>query len=299
METESIQPPLFDARPSEQPVRRRAQNLNRSPRGPRLYLIESRARSTYLCAGCGATIRTRSRYFRHDPIPQARLHRREQTTHWCRSCILDSDPPEPEPFTGRIRMPRNWLIKPREEVGEGRPSVLLLGIGAQLIERLRLDPKLLHDLTPEQFEDFVCDRLYVWGMEPRKVGRTNQMDGGIDVVFWPRSKNAFPFLGAAQVKHHRRSVKEGPNAVREFAGVLSGHPFNAGLFVTNTAFTPQAKWFAEHSSALLRLRDFEDMRRWIASEFDDPNERREIPRSLELFANGIVDLRVNSRELSR
>src|SRR5687768_5146169 len=100
------------------------------------------------------------------------------------------------------------------------------------------------------------------GFEPRRTGSTSARDGGIDILFWPRDTNAFPILGAAQVKH-RRDPKNaiGSPTVREFAESLAGHNFSAALLVTNTRFTPDARWAAEQHAPLLRLRDFEDIRR--------------------------------------
>jgi hypothetical protein len=81
---------------------------------------------------------------------------------------------------------------------------------------------------------------------------------------------------AVQAKHHRDPErKEGPSAVRDFAGVLSGHPINMGLLVTNTSFAADAKWFAHHKAPLLQLRDFSDLRWWLAGNFDDAAEWRE------------------------
>lgn len=47
-------------------------------------------------------------------------------------------------------------------------------------------------------------------------------------------------------------------------------PFRVGLLVTNTAFTKDARWLAEQANnrALLRLRDFDDLRRWLLDQFD-------------------------------
>jgi restriction endonuclease Mrr len=151
---------------------------------------------------------------------------------------------------------------------------------------------LIHRITPEQFEEFICDRLSAMGLEPKRVGHTNRKDGGVDIVFWPRSSSAFPFLGAAQVKHHRDpSAKEGPPNVRDFAGVLAGHVFNAGILVTNTSFSADAQWFAREHARLLRLREFKDIRRWMFDIFDDDAEWREIPKSIELCPGLVIDLK--------
>ncbi len=124
-------------------------------------------------------------------------------------------------------------------------------------------------------------------------------EGGIDVLFWPRQKGAFPFLGAAQIKHHRNPKrKEGSSTIRDFYGAISAHPINAGLIVTNTTFSPDAEWFTREHAKLVRLRDFSDIRRWILNNFVDEAEWRELPRSIELCPGVIVNIRKRAKDRS-
>ncbi len=170
--------------------------------------------------------------------------------------------------------------------------VKLIGVGETLGDQLRKEPSLVHQLTPEQFEELICDRLFAMGFEPRRIGAINRKDGGVDVLFWPRMRSSFPFLGAAQVKHHRNpNSKEGPATVREFSGTLAGQPFNAGLLVTNTSFSPDAEWFAREHAKLMKLRDFNDIRRWLLDNFTDEAEWREIPSSIELCPGVVIKIR--------
>ena len=130
------------------------------------------------------------------------------------------------------------------------------------------------------------------GFEPKRTGRVNARDGGIDILFWPRGASAFPILGAAQVKHHRNPrTTNGAETIRDFAGAIASHPFNAGIIVTNTSFTPDADWFARERAKLVRLRDFSDIRRWLLDNFTDEQEWRELPASLELCPGVVVKLR--------
>ncbi len=79
--------------------------------------------------------------------------------------------------------------------------------------------------------------------------------------------------------------------MRDFAGVLAAHPFNAGLIVTNTGFTADAIWFARNHAKLLRLRGFEDLLRWVADDFSADGEWRDIAQSIELCPGFVVRLR--------
>lgn len=264
--------------------------------GTTLYLIETRAQNTYTCAACNNIIPRGTRHFRHDPYPYARAYRGQKVTHWCRDCILASQPAAKDTITKRIRVP---ALRVLSQAIDG-PNVMrieplrveLVGVAALLHKKLAIEPSLVHQLTPEQFEEFVCDRLFAMGLEARRTGATNSKDGGIDVLFWPRQRGAFPFLGAAQVKHHRNPErKEGSSTIRDFYGAISVHPINAGLVVTNTTFSPDAEWFARERAKLVRLRDFSDIRRWILNNFDDEAEWKELPKSIELCPGVIVDVR--------
>lgn len=169
------------------------------------------------------------------------------------------------------------------------PRVELIGIGALLSAQLAADPSMLHQLSPGQFQEFLCDRLAAMGQEVKLVGGVYEKDGGIDILFWPKSRNVVSVLGAVQAKHHRNpSTKVGSPIVRDFAGAISGRQFGAAILATNTAFTPDAEWFAREHARLIKLRDFGDMQRWIANDYRE--ERREMPDEIELCPGVIVKI---------
>jgi len=230
-------------------------------------------------------------------MPWARWHRGERATHWCHSCVASLGLiEEPIPPEDGLQSPGPLFEWADEQAASPRVRVELVDVGRPLANLLAADPSLIHSLTPSQFEDLICDRLHSMGFEPRKVGKTNQRDGGFDVIFWSRSNVTFPILGAAQVKHHRSvETKEGPRSVREFAGSIAGHPFNAALLVTNTSFTPDAEWFAREHAKLVRLRGFTDIRRWLAENFADTEEWREFPETIEVCPGLVVPIRPRLR----
>jgi hypothetical protein len=130
------------------------------------------------------------------------------------------------------------------------------------------------------------------GFEPKRTGAINRKDGGIDILFWPRQPIAFPFLCAAQVKHHRNpNDNVGSPTVREFAGAIGGQSINAGLLVTNTSFSPDAKWFARERAKLIRLRGFADIQRWLLKNFSDEAEWHDIPSEIEVCPGVVVKIR--------
>jgi len=261
-----------------------------------LYLLETRAAKTYQCSGCGETIQRGTMHFRHDPYPMARLYRGEKYSHWCSKCVMATNPGPKQQVTHRLYV-RRADIQPAHGSDLVQLSLFdpvrikLIGIGRSLSERISGNPTLIHSMSPEEFEEFICERLYAMGFEPRQIGKTFQADGGIDVVFWPRELS-FPFLGAAQVKHHKSpKVREGPGIVREFVGSISGRHFSAGIIVTNTSFSPNAEWVAHQQGGLIRLRGFTDICRWLENNFSADAEWREIPSFIELAPGVSVKIR--------
>lgn len=171
------------------------------------------------------------------------------------------------------------------------PQVHVIGVTSYLVSELSKDPTLLFQLNPASFEELVFNRLDLMGFEVKKVGgSTYRKDGGVDALAWPRNF-VFPFLLAVQVKFKfTPSALVGPEPVRDLAGVMSTHNLNAGMIVTNTSFSPDAKWFAAKQPTLLHLRDQSALVQWLRNEFLKEQEWRPIPRRIEL-CNGVwVDL---------
>lgn len=234
-----------------------------------------RARRRYDCAFCQSPIGRGEYYYRDDPHPMARKHRGQTARQICVHC-MESDVyvQEEQRTPGQLQLPFDErIIQPLR--------VELIDVTQLLLERLRLDPHEIYRITDEQLEEVVCQRLSAMKLEARRTGRSNRKDGGIDIVFW--SEGPFPILGAAQVKHHRDPrTRNGPDVIRDFRGVLATHPFQFGVVVTNTTFTPDARWFAYQQQGLIRLRDVEDLRRWINDEFATSELWRTVPSRIEL-----------------
>jgi len=179
------------------------------------------------------------------------------------------------------------------------PRVEVVEIGEDLERLIRnsispsggagaVDPLLaaLWSLSPQEFEDFVADQLRSNGFYVMPIGRVYDRDGGIDMVAVPE-QGQFPGLIAVQVKHHRGGQKTPVSSVRDFAGAIYNRPFSAGVFVTNTSFTPDARAFAKISIKPLFLRDFESLKQWVSGNFIRDVEWRELPETINL-APGIT-----------
>lgn len=175
--------------------------------------------------------------------------------------------------------------------GDLKKRIEVVDVSNHIVEMLREDSSYIYQLSPEKFELLICDRLSRMGFEVERVGNTYARDGGVDIVAWPKAPSPFPYLLATQVKHHRNaSRKTGPDVVKNLQAVVASQPFQAGLLITNTSFTPTARWFAESRPHLVRLRDFWDLKRWIWDNFIDEAEWREIPARVELCPGVVINI---------
>jgi hypothetical protein len=256
------------------------------------YLRFSRAKYPYVCARCSAQISKGSPYFRDEPHPFARIRGQVETSKLCLACVLGEKAAQdllvglgdPRQLPLGFELTKNGFLK-------FPPRVELVDITPQILDLLSREPELLWKLSPEFFENLVCDRLDVIGYGLERVGSSIfNKDGGIDILAWPRAP-IVPFLMAVQVKHTAlRNRKIGPPPVRDLLGTIQTHGFNVGLLVTNTTFTPDALWVAEQRPFLVQLRDFEDLRRWLKNDFLLEHEWRNLPRQIKLCPNVIIKL---------
>lgn len=183
---------------------------------------------------------------------------RPQALEWCRALGLYAEP----------NVPLVQLVDP---------------ITPQLLTLLKEKPEYLARLTPEQFEHLTANRLDAMGYDVTLTGPTNRKDGGVDIIAVPRDLGAGTFLLACQVKHHQEGHKTGREAVDRLVALKNGD-FRVGLLVTNTEFTQDAKFAAamNDNKFFARLRDFEDLKRWIEDDFSNENEFRELPSEITL-----------------
>lgn len=280
----------------------------------------STARRTYSCYRCLRPIGKGMDYGRDEPFPAAR-YAGTTVKHLCATCLIpylkelgiarfllslqgknyvveSPDHLQAEPFflvqpfvaSGQwpviqgeqLELALSTMSLAPDQAVISQTCIEVVDFGEVLLQELKRNPEELHVLNAEQFELFICNRLSAMGMGTTRVSSTYRKDGGIDIVAWPEQDPMFPFLLAVQAKHHSNTrIKTGPREVREFRDVVEHLPFQAGLLVTNTTFTPDAKWAASNRAHLVRLRDFEDLRRWIMGEFLDEAEWREIPDYIE------------------
>jgi len=181
------------------------------------------------------------------------------------------------------------------------PIIRIVSIAPDVIARLAAHPGELSALSPEAFELLVADRLAAMGLGVQRVGAANTRDGGIDMIAWPEKNAAVPFLLAVQAKHSRRGRVVPPAVVRDLKGVLSTAPLDFGLVVTNTTFSPDARWVAAQGPRIVRLRDFKDLVRWLRADFASEAVYHDVPSEISLAPGLRISIRrkgVQERQLA-
>ena len=137
----------------------------------------------------------------------------------------------------------------------------------RLLEELKLDYNIIFRITPEQFEKIVAEFLTRSGFTVRLNGDTNRKDGGIDIIAW--KKDIVTLILAVQVKL-KRDVRKKVTAseVRDFKGAISINDyFTAGMVVTNTDFTADARWIEERLNSKIELKNYQDLKEWLNNNF--------------------------------
>lgn len=169
------------------------------------------------------------------------------------------------------------------------PRVYVAHISQDILKRLQMDYDCIYELSPEQFELLICDRLEAMGMQVIRVTSNVYIpDGGVDIIAYHRQA-PFPALIAVQAKHHRSpTIPVGVKDVRELKSiVVGGQVFNAGLLVTNTSFSSESEWTVKHIPSLLRLRGKVHLHQWLADNFRSERVINEFPEQISL-ASGLV-----------
>jgi hypothetical protein len=235
-------------------------------------------------------------YGRIEPFPIARIKGLEKVRHLCLVCVYGKEPDQSTNPRGIWHSPNEveyvqLSLFPSEPIAVAHTRVVTRIITPSLVQVLSNNLEELYRLSPEAFEELVCDRLQAMGLGVSRIGgNIYHKDGGIDIVAWP-IEFEFPFLIAVQVKHHQRSDRRtGPAPVRELLGSVYSGPFKMGVLVTNTTFTPDAVWVARNQPTLLHLRDISSIKRWLLDNFLDDYDWQQMPNQIEVCPGVVVNL---------
>lgn len=133
-----------------------------------------------------------------------------------------------------------------------------------LLRAVTEDPNLLLRVRSRTFEKLVAEILKRKGYEVQL--KQGSRDGGVDVVAIRRD-DVGQVLLLVQCKQNAPTNKVGVRPVRELHGVVTSERANAGLIVTTSSFTRDAKKYVETHQLQyqLQLKDFIELKLWVNS----------------------------------
>ncbi|PFU64047.1 hypothetical protein COK90_08820 [Priestia megaterium] len=134
-------------------------------------------------------------------------------------------------------------------------------VNNELIKYLAKKPQIMRDMDPRKFEELVAELFSNKGYEVTLTQRTR--DGGKD-LYAIKKDIVGTTLYVVETKRYSQTNKVGVDLVRGLYGVKSAERANVGVLVTTSSFTKDAIKFASPLKYELSLRDYNDLKKWLA-----------------------------------
>lgn len=134
-------------------------------------------------------------------------------------------------------------------------------VNASLIDKVNKQPNLMYSMTSRQFEEFVAELFQKEGYNVSLTQATR--DGGKD-MFIAENRRLGNFIYYVECKKYLPTRPVGVSLVRELYGTIMRDRATAGLLVTSSSFTKDAIQFTESIKTQMSLKDFIDLKEWIA-----------------------------------
>jgi restriction system protein len=138
----------------------------------------------------------------------------------------------------------------------------ITNVNSQLIERVSKNPKLIYQLSSRKFEELVAEILTQKGFKVTLTKETR--DGGKD-IFLAEENLLGNFLFYVECKRYQAHIPVGVKIVRELYGTISVDRATAGILVTSSYFSPDAKEYREKIKNQISLIDFMNLQQWLNS----------------------------------
>jgi HJR/Mrr/RecB family endonuclease len=168
-------------------------------------------------------------------------------------------------FFDRVKPPEEG-----EELGTAYELVLPRGglilradlseINDELIAYLAKHPEKMYEMEPRKFEELVAAIFRAKGYDVVLTPRTR--DGGLDIRAFHKS-DVGVFLTLIECKRYGPKRPVSVEIVRGLYGVTESERANAGLIVTTSSFTKDAKSFQDQNKYRVQLADQADLQHWL------------------------------------
>lgn len=156
------------------------------------------------------------------------------------------------------------LQKPTLLVAE-HPKIItdIQVVNTRILDRIGRRPEAIYELKPRQFEMLVAELLEERGYDVELTKQTR--DGGKDLIIINRS-DIGNFLIYAECKRYAPDNPVGVRVVSDLAGRMDADRVTAGLVITSSYFSPDAKIFQEKIKHKMTLVDFVKLTSMITND---------------------------------
>lgn len=154
-------------------------------------------------------------------------------------------------FSSDVILPNKNIIVPSKDIVKG-----VTVINDTLLKRAKENPQIMHNFTPREFEEMVCELLDKQGHNVKLTKQTR--DGGKDVIVVQKSILG-EFCIYVECKKYDKSNPISVSLVRELYGTITADTVTAGMIITTSYFTKDAKEYTDKIKHRMTLRDYNDL----------------------------------------
>lgn len=129
-----------------------------------------------------------------------------------------------------------------------------------LVDKVVLRPEILQEITPRQFEELVCELFERKGYNVQLTKQTR--DGGKDLIVLNNSMLGDLVL-YAECKKRAPKYPVNVGLVRQLYGTVEADRATAGIMVTNSYFSEDARRFQQTIKSRMSLIDYSELMRQI------------------------------------
>lgn len=134
-------------------------------------------------------------------------------------------------------------------------------LNATLLKKAKKDPRIIHDFTPREFEQMICEFLDEQGYKVELTKQTK--DGGKDLIVVQKSMIG-DFCIYVECKKYDVHRPIGVSLVRELYGSIMADEVTAGMMITTSYFSDAAKDYTKKIQYRMTLMDYNDLVKTIA-----------------------------------
>lgn len=154
-------------------------------------------------------------------------------------------------FSSDIIQPTRILIAPSKEIIK---SVTVFN--DSLLRRAICDPKIMYSFSSREFEKMICELLEKQGYKVKLTKQTR--DGGKDIIIVQNSILG-EFCIYVECKKYDMARPISVGLVRELYGTVMAENATAGMMITTSYFTKDAKAYTEKIKHRMTLKDYNDL----------------------------------------